>query len=108
MAKTRACSTQAEVLLDTVIAAQRSAIEHANGVQAFAPEVYTRSTGKGHYHRCTAIGAPKCQIQRGERVTVRQCITHARARITGDAAVACERRHRPDIACRGGMVGKAI
>src|SRR6202049_2572521 len=60
--------TQTKILLDTVIAAQRTTVERSNRVKTRAAHEHARPAGKRRCDRGVRIGATKQEVQRAQRV----------------------------------------
>ncbi len=101
MPESRTGCTQTKILFDTVIAAQRTAVEWPDCVKTRAEQEHARPAGKRRCDRGARIGAPEQEIQRAQRVFRRHRVPDIGARITRDAAVVGERGDGADVASGG-------
>src|SRR3984893_568816 len=99
--ETGARRTQTKILLDTVIAAQRTAVEWSNRVKTRAAHEHARPAGKRRCDRGGRIGAAKQEVQRAQCVLRRHRVPDIGARITGNTAIVGERNDSADVASAG-------
>ena len=98
MAKAGGAGAQAEVDLDAVVAAQRRAVEGADGGDAIAREVQARAMNGGQRMRLAGVRVREQRVQARDIAAVRQIVVRARQRIGLDAGAVGERADDTDAA----------
>src|SRR5205814_6122961 len=88
MAEPARRGAKAEILLDPVVAAQRSGVERADRVETCTAKIDARTAGQNHVDGFAWVGASEQRVQRGNLVSARQGVVHARTGITGDSPAA--------------------